>query len=54
MDYSLLSIDPWLRPGNSVESNFRAKRLGRTGQLRPDWEEVKYSVMRPGDRDFGV
>ena len=34
-------------PSDSVESNVEAKRLGRSGRLRPDWEEVKYSVMRP-------
>ena len=26
----------------------RAKRLGRTVELRPDWEEVKIDVMRNG------
>ncbi|CAE6961368.1 ybiA [Symbiodinium natans] len=33
-------------PADSVESNFEAKRLGRSGRLRSDWEQVKYAVMR--------
>lgn len=41
------TMDPWLRQQiRDAQTPAAAKRIGRIGVLRPDWDEVKIGVMR--------
>ena len=46
---AMKSFDPVVRKQIAeAETPGEAKRMGRTIKIRPDWEEIKYPVMRRG------